>query len=162
MTQDPPTINAESELVARLRDWPVAMRGQVLRGLPDRLERDLSEAAAIIERLASAHETLFDAIKHGDEVHRDWLREAIANHFSGKPVPPPRAANPSAREQGRREGIEMAGARLDQEAKWYEDRISNYTNEKTRESFRAAATDYETAATIVRAISPAPPPEKDS
>lgn len=35
-------------------------------------------------------ETLFDAIAHGDEVHRAWLKEAIDNHFAGRPVPQPR------------------------------------------------------------------------
>lgn len=33
--------------------------------------------------------SLFEAIAHGDDEHRDWLREAIANHLAGKPVPPP-------------------------------------------------------------------------
>lgn len=105
---NPPTINAESELVARLRTeveiWKCSYGGA---GYPH-LIATLTEAAATIERLHSPHETLFDAIKHGDEVHRAWLREAIENHFGGKPVPPPRAANPSAHDQGRQEGIEMA------------------------------------------------------
>lgn len=35
------------------------------------------------------YETLYDAIAHGDEEHRAWLKEAIDNHFSGLPVPPP-------------------------------------------------------------------------
>lgn len=97
----PPT--PESELVARL--WTAAER--LNRSLPGNDLAELyAQAAATIERLHSAHETLFEAIKHGAEVHRAWLREAIDNHFSGKPVPPPRAANPSAHEQGRREGIE--------------------------------------------------------
>lgn len=39
--------------------------------------------------------TLFDAIQHGDDDHRDWLREAIACHFSGKPVPPARGKGSS-------------------------------------------------------------------
>ncbi|BDD79809.1 hypothetical protein [Burkholderia phage FLC9] len=32
--------------------------------------------------------TLFDAIKHGDEAHRAWLKEAIDAHFAGQAVPP--------------------------------------------------------------------------
>lgn len=32
---------------------------------------------------------LYDAIKHGDDVHKAWLKEAIDNHFAGLPVPPP-------------------------------------------------------------------------
>jgi hypothetical protein len=31
--------------------------------------------------------TLFEAIKHGDEAHQEWLKEAIAAHFEGRPVP---------------------------------------------------------------------------
>lgn len=34
-------------------------------------------------------ETLFDAIKHGDDDHRRWLKDAIEAHFAGRPVPPP-------------------------------------------------------------------------
>ena len=33
---------------------------------------------------------LYDAIAHGDEDHRAWLKEVIENHFNGLPVPPPR------------------------------------------------------------------------
>lgn len=33
---------------------------------------------------------LFAALKHGDQDHQDWLREAIKAHFAGKPVPAPR------------------------------------------------------------------------
>ena len=40
--------------------------------------------------------TLYDAIKHGDEIHREWLTEAIDNHFAGLPVPPARSAVPKA------------------------------------------------------------------
>ena len=39
-------------------------------------------------------DALFAAIQHGDEVHREWLREAVHAWFDGKPVPPPRAAHP--------------------------------------------------------------------
>lgn len=40
------------------------------------------------ERLCKRVEGLYEAIAHGDEGHRQWLREAIANVFAGKPVPP--------------------------------------------------------------------------
>lgn len=33
--------------------------------------------------------TLFDAIAHGDEKHRAWLKQAIKDHFAGRPVQPP-------------------------------------------------------------------------
>jgi rubrerythrin len=31
-------------------------------------------------------DTLFEAIKHGDEKHKDWLQQAIEDHFAGLPV----------------------------------------------------------------------------
>lgn len=31
--------------------------------------------------------TLYEALAHGDDIHKDWLKEAIANHFAGLPVP---------------------------------------------------------------------------
>lgn len=33
---------------------------------------------------------LFEAIKHGDEKHQEWLWEAIQAFATGKPIPPPR------------------------------------------------------------------------
>ena len=45
-------------------------------------------AAFIVERA----ETLFDAIAHGDDEHRFWLRRSIADHFAGRPVEPSPAA----------------------------------------------------------------------
>lgn len=47
-----------------------------------RVEAQLATARTDALRI----ETLFDAIKHGDEVHRAWLRQAIDDHFSGRPV----------------------------------------------------------------------------
>lgn len=49
---------------------------------------------SISERVNS----LFDAIAHGDEEHRQWLKEAIALHFEGKPVPAPRPSRASEAE----------------------------------------------------------------
>ena len=51
------------------------------------------DAADALEQQQKTIETLFDQIKHGDEDHREWLREAINNHFDGKPVPAPRGGN---------------------------------------------------------------------
>lgn len=34
-------------------------------------------------------ESLYDAIAHGDEKHRAWLKQAIEDHFAGKPVQRP-------------------------------------------------------------------------
>lgn len=44
----------------------------------------------LIERLQGRIDTLFEAIAHGDEDHRAWLKEAITAHFAGGPVPEPR------------------------------------------------------------------------
>jgi hypothetical protein len=44
--------------------------------------------AAWNRRAASPVSTLFDAIKHGDAGHRQWLKDAIDAHFAGLPIPP--------------------------------------------------------------------------
>jgi len=36
-----------------------------------------TERDGLVERVS----TLFDAIKHGDKNHQDWLKKAIRNHF---------------------------------------------------------------------------------
>ena len=43
----------------------------------------------VVENIKRDHKaaTLFDAIAHGDDAHRSWLREAIEAHFDGRPVP---------------------------------------------------------------------------
>jgi hypothetical protein len=42
-------------------------------------------------------ETLFDAIAHGDQEHCDWLRQAIADHFAGRPVEKPKGKGSAER-----------------------------------------------------------------
>ncbi len=42
--------------------------------------------ASLEERIA----TLFEALAHGSDEHRAWLKQAIDNHFSGIPVEAPR------------------------------------------------------------------------
>ncbi len=59
-------------------------------------------------RAAELKDTLFDAIAHGDETHRAWLKEAIACHFAGRPVPPPVMRR--AGEAAQKEGGEVASA----------------------------------------------------
>lgn len=44
-----------------------------------------------INYFGSKIESLFDAIKHGDDEHRAWLKEAIEKHFADLPVPPARS-----------------------------------------------------------------------
>lgn len=43
---------------------------------------------AALQKYAQRVDTLFEAIAHGDEPHRTWLKEAIRNHLAGKPVQP--------------------------------------------------------------------------
>ena len=31
-------------------------------------------------------DSLFDVIKHGDQEHQDWLKQAIEDHFAGREV----------------------------------------------------------------------------
>lgn len=38
--------------------------------------------------------TLFDAIKHGDDKHRAWLKQAIEDHFAGRSVLRPDEVKP--------------------------------------------------------------------
>lgn len=62
-------------------------------GWPDsrkRLAAALRKAKAAGRMEASVG--LFEAIAHGDDIHRGWLKEAIDNWFAGRPVPPPRDA----------------------------------------------------------------------
>lgn len=44
-----------------------------------------TKRAREIERLERI-DTLYDAIAHGDEAHRAWLKQAITDHFAGRPV----------------------------------------------------------------------------
>lgn len=39
---------------------------------------DVQQICKRVEKI----ETLFDAIKHGDEKHQAWLKEAIEKHFT--------------------------------------------------------------------------------
>lgn len=41
-------------------------------------------------------DSVYAAIAHGDQEHRDWLREALDAHFAGLPVPPPRGKGTDA------------------------------------------------------------------
>lgn len=47
------------------------------------------------DKLYEKIDTLYDAIAHGDEEHRAWLKVAMEAHFKGEPVPPPRVKKDS-------------------------------------------------------------------
>ena len=73
-------------------------RDKKLRAAKERDEARRQTQEMIIERdhlldeLTEARlkaEALFHAIAHGDDDHRQWLKDAIDNHFVGKPVPVP-------------------------------------------------------------------------
>lgn len=55
-----------------------------------RVERNAEQMYSALCACQRSAEALFDAIKHGDAEHQAWLREAIRNHFDGKPIPPVR------------------------------------------------------------------------
>lgn len=40
-----------------------------------------------VQKYGRAVDTLFDAIAHGDDAHRAWLKDAIAKHFALTPAP---------------------------------------------------------------------------
>jgi hypothetical protein len=73
-----------------------------------------SALAAQQEQIAG----LFDAIAHGDDEHRAWLKQAIDDHFAGRPVERVRGTNSATLEstvsaqaalaEKRREEIEAA------------------------------------------------------
>jgi hypothetical protein len=46
----------------------------------------LREQDRALAALQEQVRTLFDAIKHGDEAHQAWLKQALFDHFAGRPV----------------------------------------------------------------------------
>ena len=48
------------------------------------LSNDIKRERAAAERLLHGWYTLFDAIAHGDDEHRAWLKKAIDDHFTGE------------------------------------------------------------------------------
>jgi hypothetical protein len=57
---------------------------------PDAVGLRLNEKAEWVATPAQTQAAaLYEAIKHGDDAHKAWLREAVAAWFNGQPVPPP-------------------------------------------------------------------------
>ena len=48
--------------------------------------RELNRAEVRVRELEERQRSLFDAIAHGDEKHREWLNGAIEDHFAGRKV----------------------------------------------------------------------------
>lgn len=80
--------------------WPnYAVRQQEWEANADFIAHAPTDIATLLSALDTQERTigelreregsLFNAIKHGDEEHRQWLKTAIDAHFAGDRVPPP-------------------------------------------------------------------------
>ena len=70
-----------------------------------------------VKYLTERIDTLFDAIKHGDQEHQDWLRKAIDAHFAGRPVDRPSGKGSQERIAELEGAINSAGYLLDNGAR---------------------------------------------
>lgn len=52
----------------------------------EELERRTAAFREKWEQMDAQVRSLFEAIRHGDEKHQQWLRLAIIDHFEGRPV----------------------------------------------------------------------------
>lgn len=66
-------------------DLPVPLHVHEIKNVENDQDRDVALERAT--KLVTKVETLFDAIKHGDEDHQGWLKEAIRCHFNDLPMP---------------------------------------------------------------------------
>lgn len=80
-------MSDNTDLIRKL--WDALEAAQHLDDFQQSRIDTLVDRAEAAEKAAAG---LFDAIAHGDDTHREWLKEAISNWFSGLPVPPPRDA----------------------------------------------------------------------
>ena len=68
----------------RAEEWQKKMGYQ-----DDPADQDIKALLTYARHLEEMCDSLFAAIQHGDEQHKAWLRKAIDDHFSGKPVDRP-------------------------------------------------------------------------
>ena len=92
---NPVTVREMEHLLARYRaedsDTDRAMyRMQAEHTVALREAEEKGYRRGLTDIGASRVKTLFDAIAHGSEEHRVWLKKAIDDHFSDRPVEPPR------------------------------------------------------------------------
>lgn len=66
------------------RDMALRIKRQV-----DRLEEAVKAESTRAAQAEAREVSLFDAIAHGDEQHKTWLKEAIRAHFAGETPPAP-------------------------------------------------------------------------
>jgi hypothetical protein len=86
---DEARVACTAELVRRRRAEDLRRVIERHWALAERNLLSLTEAHFALCRRVAA---LYDALKHGDDDHKAWLKEALAAHFAGMPVPPPRKA----------------------------------------------------------------------
>jgi hypothetical protein len=87
--------------------------GQFDREAPDGIRMDRAEDAA------GRWQDLYEAIAHGDEEHRAWLKEAIANWNKGKPVPSPRGKNSTAALEAERDRLRERELHFNEQIDWF-------------------------------------------
>lgn len=63
------------------------LRAPFVQPLVQPMQEGTDLTVSPLGQLKHRAETLFDAIKHGDEDHQAWLKEAIRCHFAGEPMP---------------------------------------------------------------------------
>lgn len=87
-------INVKSIDVAKtkieIKKCPIAVQQYIssLESLVDIQKHTIDKA---IKKLKSLDKNeLFKALAHGDDDHRDWLKEAIDNFYKGEPIKPVR------------------------------------------------------------------------
>ncbi len=63
------------------------MNRETLQELQDRLGKayitvtEIQDLITTVDQMWTKRDTLFDAVKHGDEQHQTWLKKAIVEHF---------------------------------------------------------------------------------
>lgn len=141
----PPKINLYSDIWRQVTNIAAAITAAEARGRA-------AEREEIVQAFA-------EAISHGDETHRQWLRDAATAFIDGRALPPP-TSNSNERQAGVREGIEMA-------AQWHENRAARLQEAVRKElgGRRFAREQADTSrrhshdAVSIRALLPAAPKE---
>lgn len=75
-------LSALREELIRSKELTMSMADRA-----NQFEEERDAAQSELAALLSLKESLFTAIAHGDDAHRDWLASAIDAHFSGLEVP---------------------------------------------------------------------------
>lgn len=103
MTEPIPSAPLTAEELEWLRRLPFPLPGARVMQLFATIDQQaelVAQLRAEKAALATAQQ-VFEAIAHGDDDHRDWLKEACENIWAGKEVPEPRGKNTNADLQAR-------------------------------------------------------------